>query len=162
MAHLWVANDKGDWVVQPLHEDFVALVGRSVGLMRVPGPSTELWILMSGCNTDVRINGLVAAGGLRVLCDRDEIYVDAIRRYFSTETLARITEMAGMDPSPRCPRCQQAIQEGTSAVRCPHCGIWHHQSDALPCWAYADTCASCPQPTDLEAGFRWTPEREAS
>lgn len=174
MAHLWVRNEKGEWVVQPLESEMVTLSknlpdlshhwedrdpnARLVGLMRVTGTNTEVWILMAGVNTDVRINGVVAAGGLRVLCDKDEIYFQGRRSYFSAETLADVVPFPGAAPAPFCPRCQQAIEAGTNAVRCPHCAIWHHQSESLPCWTYADTCAVCPQPTDLEAGYRWTPE----
>lgn len=175
MAHLWIQDERGEWGVQPLEGDWVTLAAdlrdrmyrpgephpddQLVALMRVSGTNTEVWLLMAGRLTDVRVNGDDAgAGGLRVLCDRDEICLRGERRYFSTETLARVSPMPAMDPAPRCPRCHQAIATGTDAVRCPHCGIWHHRSEALPCWTYADTCANCPQPTDLEAGYRWTPE----
>ena len=44
-------------------------------------------------------------------------------------------------------------------VRCPRCRVWHHHSDTgESCWRYADTCALCDQPTDLDrAEFAWTP-----
>ena len=45
-------------------------------------------------------------------------------------------------------------------VTCPQCGVWHHQreTDALRCWTYSPHCAMCDQPTDLSAGYRWTPQ----
>ena len=48
------------------------------------------------------------------------------------------------------------------AVRCPNqrCGAWHHQDAAqsLDCWTYGPTCNLCGRSTQLDAGFRWTPE----
>jgi hypothetical protein len=65
-----------------------------------------------------------------------------------------------MPETPRgmmCPRCRQRIEKETLAVRCPQCGLWHHQSEELPCWTYSSTCAMCPQPSALDAGYQWTP-----
>ena len=172
MAHFWAWRDQ-QWTVEPLERDCESLDTRyppdrshrygerspdreAVALMRIEGTNTEVWILMSGPDADVRINGRWVAGGIRVLCDRDEIVVRGTRRYFSTETLARI-EPFDAERTVSCPRCRQTIDPEAPAVRCPRCKVWHHQSDELPCWTYADTCAMCPQPTDLAAGYLWTP-----
>ena len=176
MAHLWITNDAGEWIIEPLDAGLVALSGlavdraadesgripdaKSVLIVRALGPTTESWVLMAGAGADARVNGVPAVEGIRVLSDRDELVVNGQRRYFSTEVLARVTAGPARETPPLCPRCQQAIQTGSEAVRCPHCGVWHHESAALPCWTYADTCAVCPQPTDLSAGYRWMPEPE--
>ena len=115
---------------------------------------------MAGAGTEVRVNGIAVAGGLRVLADRDEVVVHGERRYFSTEQLAEAVPCPARNAALECARCRQAIEAGSRAVRCPRCGVWHHESVALPCWTYADTCAVCPQPTDLSTGYRWTPEPE--
>jgi hypothetical protein len=79
------------------------------------------------------------------------------RVFFSLERLARVVPFDGVDKS-HCPRCQTVIERGTPAVRCPQCGVWHHESDEFRCWTYSPTCALCDQPTELEGSFRWTPE----
>ena len=80
------------------------------------------------------------------------------RCYFSTETLARIEPLSEEDATGCCPRCKQGLTAGQPAVKCPGCGVWHHQSDELPCWTYAERCAICGGSTALDAGFSWTPE----
>ena len=75
------------------------------------------------------------------------------------EKLAVIEEYTGAGSTAYCPRCKQALAKGQPSVRCPQCGILYHQlSEDLPCWTYSETCALCPQPTDMSAGYRWTPE----
>lgn len=167
MAHLWTANDAGEWLPEPLDAEVVVLPGeqvapgdRAVVIVRAPGPRAESWVLMAQPGADVRINGDAAAEGLRVLADRDEIVVRGRRCYFSTEQLARVVTCPARGTTLQCPRCRQAVEAGTEAVRCPQCGVWHHQSTALPCWTYADTCALCPQPTGLSTGYRWMPDPE--
>jgi hypothetical protein len=91
--------------------------------------------------------------------DRDEILLHGVGRcYFSTETLARIEPLSEESATGCCPRCKQGMTAGEPAVRCPGCGVWHHQSDELPCWTYAERCAICGGSTALDAGFSWTPE----
>ena len=167
MAHLWTANAAGAWEVEPLDSDVVVLPDRSADpriqsalIVRAPDPPAESWVLMTAAGIDARVNGVAAAEGLRVLADRDEIVVHGERRYFSAERLAEVVPCPARDPALGCARCQQAIEAGSQAVRCPRCGVWHHESAGLPCWTYADTCAVCPQPTDLSTGYRWMPEPE--
>lgn len=177
MAHLWAQTAAGKWEVRRLEDDFLTLAydkvaarrdlmrhelprrdDLSVGLCRAKGTDREVWLLMAGSKADVRINGVAMPGGLRLLSDRDEIRIGQERFFFSTETLAAAVEFPGASRPVICQRCKDSIVEGTPAVRCPQCGVWHHQTDRLPCWSYADTCASCSQVTDFEAGYRWTPE----
>src|SRR5688572_30445711 len=122
MAHLWVKGTSNEWIIKPLACDYEMLYANlrdrsykhderdpgeeSVALMRVVGTNTEVWILMAGRDADIRVNGSLAAGGLRVLCDRDEIVIRGERRYFSTETLARIEPLPHLASPPTCPRCQ--------------------------------------------------------
>jgi hypothetical protein len=132
-------------------------------LVRARNAKPAPWVLIAGAGPDVRVNGDAMLLGVRVLTDRDEISVAGVGElFFSTESLARVEEftgdLTGATPAIYCPRCRQTIDEGVSAVKCPQCGVWYHETEDLNCWTYAETCALCPQPTDLDAGFRWTPE----
>ena len=156
MAHLWNIEDEGGWVAAPIDEAF-ALVEKVI-LTRLANPP-ETWALLCPPQSDVRLNGLPVPLGLAVLADRDELRIPGeSARFFSTETLARVEACPDTAAHSFCPRCKQAIESGSAAVRCPGCGLWHHSSDDLPCWSYAPTCAGCSQETALNAGFRWTPE----
>jgi len=174
MAHLWMQEAANEWVVVPLERDALALdavpprrlaVNRAAEearngaiLMPFEQEGTERWALIDGGGR-VRINGHPPAAGLRVLDDRDEIRTVAGGTvYFSTETRARVEEFPGAERPVHCPRCKLAIDAGTPAVSCSRCAIWHHQSDRYPCWTYAERCALCDQETDLDAGFRFSPE----
>ncbi len=180
MAHLWMQDGEGAWGVLSLSGPELDLgrlearVGGASGerppggvpgpaapaahLLRVPGEPAE-WLLLAAPRAGLSINGLPLRVGIRVLVDRDEIRIGSRGTvFFSTESLARSEPLPSSDRPLLCPRCRQAIGPGTQAVRCPQCGLWHHQSAELPCWTYAPTCALCPQGTELDAGFRWTPE----
>ena len=166
MAHLWRKDGAGQWGVESLasgstrvFDSEVALFGlESVGSA---GPA-ERWALIFPipCRA-VYVNGGAVRSGIRVLRDRDAVQVSGGQLvFFSTERLARVEPLPAGLPPTHCPRCKQQIEPDTDAVRCPSpgCRAWHHQSDELGCWRYADTCALCPQPTDVEAGYQWTPQ----
>lgn len=179
MAHLWVEETVGDWAVVPLHSPRVDLDALSrtardrqrnaapvpaapslsgAALLNTGSPGHGAWHLVAPPHVELWINGMPMLAGLHVMADRDEIRFDARDTFFfSTEALARVSPMPITDKAVMCPRCRQRIEPHTLAVCCPPCGLWHHQSDELPCWTYAPTCALCPQPTPLDAGFRWTP-----
>lgn len=175
MAHLWARDAGGAWAVLPLSGDEFDLVslpvpspassrrpggrrsGRLLRAMSEGAAGTE-WVLVAPPEEQIAVNGLPLLAGIHSLGDRDEIGLAGESVFFSTETLARIEAMPASQEVRFCPRCKQAIEEASPAVRCPQCGLWHHQSETLPCWLYSSTCAMCPQDTDLEAGFRWTPE----
>ena len=175
MAHLWVKNDAGRWAVLPLEGDAFVLstnppsplseiscareaLSRVVLLCRKRAEELT-WILVSGQKSEARINGSRLTLGVQTITDRDEIRVEGIGTfYFSTESLAKIEPFPGSAESLYCPRCKQAVLSGNAAVKCPQCRTWYHQEDDLPCWSYAETCSLCPQVTDFNAGFRWTPE----
>lgn len=175
MAHLWLKNESEQWAVLPLEANAFLLttnpprplpctsdtdesVSRIV-LLRDRREGKDSWVLISGVERDVRINGMSLALGVRVVSDKDEIFVEGVGSlYFSTESLAHVESFKGALQMLYCPRCKQEVKAETPAVKCPQCGVWYHQSEELPCWAYAETCALCPQLTDLDAGYRWTPE----
>ena len=175
MPHLWLKNVSDEWAVLPLEADAFALTTnppRPVPNGRVLDESVSQvvllcdrrgaeasWVLISGREREVRLNGVPLMLGVRVVADRDEIFVAGVGKlYFSTESLARAASFPGAEQTLYCPRCKQAVEQETQAVRCPQCRVWYHHSEDLPCWSYTETCALCPQPTALDAGYRWTPE----
>jgi hypothetical protein len=176
MAQLFV-EDECEWPVAPLEGNAHTLGGDAeVSLrprpladaedgarpliLRAPSPSgDEQWVVIHAPGTGLRINGTALATGIRVLSHRDELRLAGVagRAFFSLEGLARAAPFDGVEGS-RCPRCQRGIEPGTPAVRCPQCGVWHHESEEFGCWSYSPNCALCDQHTELDAGFRWTPE----
>jgi hypothetical protein len=157
MAHLWMrdASTQDGWSPSALAGD--ARVLSAAALVR-HAVEPEGWVLIGP--RAVRVNGASLDAGIRVLRDRDEIVAGAGRIFFSSESLAAIVAFPAGAPPTFCARCKLAIAPGSPAVRCPQCVLWHHQSDELPCWTYAERCTMCDQPTALDAGFRWTPEEQ--
>jgi hypothetical protein len=136
-------------------------------LRRVAGTNDDIWVLLAGSSARPLVNGFPAPHGIVVLADRDEIRWPAPLDlasspadpfFFSTERLATVVTYPDGTRRGSCPRCKQPLSAGDAAVRCPGCGLWHHATEALPCWTYGEQCAACPQPTPLDAGFQWTPE----
>ncbi len=175
MAHLWLRLDSSEWGVLELAGeayDLLASPPRRIAsecpprgpadgalVVRASGAAEESWLLLLGRGRRGTVNGVPVVGGARRLADRDAIRLDrGPELYFSTERLAAIEAHPADERPLFCPRCKQAIVLASPSVRCPRCRIWHHQSEELPCWTYAPTCALCPQPSELDAGFRWTPE----
>ena len=181
MAHVWVQDAEG-WGVVPLTGgDAVALTDDDAAPVRrtgapAPGeavitgrkvPDHDRWVLLAPTDARVRVNGRRLALGMHVLRDKDEIRVGSGgARFFSTEGLARVERFqAGASPT-ICPRCRQEIADGCRVVRCPGCGVVHHQIEGeLPCWTGYDddafeTCAMCDHPVSLddEATYRWSPD----
>jgi hypothetical protein len=175
MAHLWMPDEGGDWNVLSLNGADVDLTALLSGekprpengaeaapralLLREPSAGSSGWLLVTTKGCRARVSGMSVATGIRRLSDRDEILLHGLGRcYFSTETLARIEPLSEEAATGCCPRCKQGMTVGQPAVRCPGCGVWHHQSNELPCWTYAERCAICGGSTALDAGFSWTPE----
>jgi hypothetical protein len=157
IAHLWIPNSSRDatsgaWVPLPLDGDALALHAETT--LHRSGAGT--WVVVG--SPAVRVNGAPLDAGIRVLRDRDELRIGGRRTFFSTETLAAVVPFPDGERPVPCARCTLAVASGSPAVRCPQCRLWHHQSEARPCWAYAERCTACDQPTALDAGFRWTPE----
>ena len=175
MAHLWNFSESGGWTPLALGSASFAIVdGQPVRVSDLTSGATEppplairhvgdgdniSWILITRPGATVRVNGVAAALGIVALADRDEIRaVDGSVLFFSNETLARVEPLPASVVGGFCPRCKQRIAADEPAVRCPACGLWHHESEAMPCWTYGPHCAACSQETALDAGFRWTPE----
>ena len=163
MAHLWLHEATDDeakksaleeWSPRLLDGDSLAVP--SAQLLRCTTDGGDAWVLVGP--PAVRVNGSRLDTGIRVLCDRDELRADGGRTFFSSESLAMVVPFPGGAKTIFCPRCKLEIVPGSPAVRCPQCGVFHHQSDEFPCWTYAARCAMCDQPTALDAGFRWVPE----
>lgn len=163
MAHLWLHEASGDgagkstpggWSPVVLEGD--SRVVPSAQLLRRTSAERGSWVLVGP--PAVRVNGNPLDVGIRVLRDRDELLAGGVRTFFSTEALAAVVPFPQSEMPTFCARCKLAIASGAPAVRCPQCGVWHHQSEELPCWTYAPRCALCDQPTALDAGFRWVPE----
>ena len=130
-----------------------------VHFMNSGSSDEECWVILAGRESDIKINGLPLFAGLSILHDRDEIrWSPDGFAFFSSEELAAVVDWPHSDRKIVCPRCKQEIVPETPAVRCPRCGIWHHQSEELPCYTYAENCATCARKTGLDALYDWTPE----
>jgi hypothetical protein len=185
VAHIWVSSAAGEWEPVALAADACALTEHGpsfsrldqpletaddsspVVLRRVPSIADDAWALLAIPGAPIMVNGFPIPHGIVVLNDRDEIRlstpVDPCEEparpiYFSTERLAAVAPYPADGRRASCPRCKQSLTAGAPAVCCPRCGLFHHATDALPCWTYGEHCAACPHPTALDAGFRWTPE----
>ena len=159
MAHVWMQApvaqpDIGEWSPVPLADDAPPI--HPVMLLRRSRTEPDVWVVFG--SPTVHVNGVPLDAGIQVLRDRDELRVDGHRTFFSTETLATVASFPGGDRAVFCPRCKLQIAPESAAARCPRCGVWHHQSEELPCWTYAERCALCDQSSRLDAGFGWTPE----
>ena len=161
MAHLWMQDDERQWGIMPLEQENYRLTAGAVRGRHPHGARGETWLIESGCGREVSVNGRPLWLGLRVLRDKDQICVPAVGRfYFATERLAKVEPFPGATQPVYCARCKELVEPGALSVQCPQCGTWHHQSDDLPCWTYAERCALCDQPTALDGRYRWTPEEQ--
>jgi hypothetical protein len=125
-------------------------------LVRVAGQ--ERWAALVAEDAALLHNGARVAACLRVLEHRDALALGGgPSLFFSTEEPARV-ETFTADAPVACPRCRGEVRPGDAVVRCPSCGVVHHEAGDRRCWTYCEFCALCPQPTALDAGLRWTPE----
>ena len=173
MAHLWLMDPRAPEPIplldSPLDIDAAPVVPVPPGqpgesdssrtILMKADPAGDSWCLVAGAGAAAFVNGERVAVGIRLLRDRDEIRIPHSGRwyFYGTERLAQLAPFPGSAPA-SCPRCRQPVLPATAAVQCPGCGLWHHESAELPCWSYAETCAMCSQATELDAGYRWTPE----
>lgn len=116
------------------------------------------WALLVGPTDRLRLNGRSVGAGLAILRHRDQLCLTGhAPMYYSTEVVARVDTYRA-DDEPICPRCTLAIEPGDAFVRCPGCQVAHHQRHDRACFTYADRCALCDFPSDLDSGFRWNLE----
>jgi hypothetical protein len=157
MARLW-RHDGNEWATIGIED----LAADAAVILRSDDAAGGAWLLVAAGTAGVAINGDRVAVGVAVLADRDEILLaDGTRLFFSAASAAVIERFATPPADLRCPRCRRAFAPATPVVRCPApgCGVVHHQTDDLPCFTYADRCAVCPQPTQIDAAAGgWTPE----
>lgn len=181
MAHLWIPADDAAWAILELDarpydldrsppspvseeqlapDDIPSRRRRQVWIVPAGDRAGGRWALVAGPHRRVWVNGVWLDLGLRLLEDRDQIRLDNGRScYYSSEARARRTRYAGDGRAVQCPRCKQEITPGSIAVGCPHCGVWHHESEERPCWSDFPTCTHCGRQTTLEdAPFTWAPE----
>jgi len=126
-------------------------------------PVTGNWCLV-GTGSDamaqnVLVNGEPLRLGLRVLKERDRLLSDEIDFFFSRELPATIeTFPETSDDAVICGRCRNPLSPGESAVRCPGCRTWSHETEELPCFTYpgTETCPLCDQPNRI-GELRWSP-----
>ena len=170
MATVWSRIEAKEWapkelmgeglrvlsIIEPELVEQPITIGPALRPHTGPRPT---WTLLAPAGSDVTVNGEPVQTGIRVLRDRDAIQLDARGPvYFSSEVLARVTPCPKTERAIHCVRCKTLIDVGSPAVECPRCSAWHHQTDTLPCWLYAETCSLCQQPTDFDAGYSWRPE----
>lgn len=180
MPYLWFAEAESRWTALPLSEmavDVGADIPRTMAAEHCPtrtkqdsrrdaaflvptgDSASRVSVLLWGPEETIRVNGWRLTTGLRVLADKDEIVIgDRAPLFFSSESVACVESFAGSDREIFCPRCTLKIEKNAPVVRCPNCGIVHHENAELGCWTYASECAVCAHPTAMDAGFRWTPE----
>ncbi len=175
MAGIFV-EERGEWVVamlggeryllcgeaeqplRPVHAGSDASAAGGLLLLRGNDPTMGVsWVLLMIGEARAAVNGRPVPTGITVLRDRDELRVGEARAFFSTEELAAVGPYGG-EERPRCPRCAGPVETGDDAVRCPGCGVVHHELGERRCWTYAPRCTICDQPTTLDAGLRWSPE----
>jgi hypothetical protein len=166
----------GGWDVQPLEGERYCLRATAPSVLaghdeataptdalllrvdEVEGVTGPGWALLAGGDARLLLNGEPVVLGLAQLRHRDELRLDGGGPlYFSTERLAAVEAYARED-APRCPRCAQPIARGEPVVRCPACGVLHHELPGRNCWTYIERCALCPQATALDGELAWTPE----
>lgn len=176
MGHTWEKDDVGGWVDHPLEAEMVALgqegpiplqVDEQLGCVSGPvlmrsldSSNEERWLILCVPGSRARVNETPIPVGARLLKDRDAITFSGRHTvFFSSERLAQVEPYPGTTDDTCCIRCKLPLDPGAPVVRCPNpeCGFFHHESVQHPCWTYADGCAACGHPTDLDAGFQWSP-----
>lgn len=173
MPGLWIETDNC-WMVFPLDNrpgsasaeapaGLAALLERlrpHRGAFLLTPSATRNPVLLAGSESGAFVNGNALPLGIRVLRDKDEIFLTRhrTRLYYTAGSPATIALFEATDTPTLCPRCTREITAGGPSVQCPTCGLWYHQTEERPCWTYTDTCRDCAQRTDLDGGYSWTPE----
>ena len=151
---LWSWDEKGEsWREVALETGKTFSLSPNCQLLPLQPPKCCLLSCKAEEEGRVTVNGMPPLT-LRMLDDRDEICLNSETVYFSTEASAKIVSFAD-DTELFCGRCKGKMAAGAPAVRCPRCGAWHHETEALHCWTYDSRCSCCELPT---AGVPWEPE----
>ncbi len=187
MPQIWSELSPGDvkqgeptWGLVPLDDSLEAMLltgesarplarvdgdhtgGRAYILRHDGAAGTAKWMLYAGPDATVAVNGMPLTLGMRALRDRDEISIGrSCHLIFTSDSIAQVMAFSAAGEPMVCPRCAGEIKSEQLAVRCPRCGVWHHQdeSDQRLCWTYGPTCMGCgQQATELDGEVLWTPE----
>ena len=167
--HIWTLNGSGAWDAHALtttHDLELLADGNLVRLSHSPAWQVRLqawnneselpaYVLLVKDGVPVRLNGQQPLS-VSLLQDRDEIALGRVYAYYSTEVLVKIVPFAGAHETIFCARCKSALAAEGLAVQCPACRLWYHETEAQPCWSYAQTCV-CSHPTTTGA-FIWQPQ----
>jgi hypothetical protein len=167
--HVWMLNSSGAWGAHPLtathdlelHADgnLACLTHSTAWQVRLlpcnDGSDSPAYVLLVKDGAPVRLNGQQPLS-VSLLQDRDEIMLGSVYAYYTTEVLAEIVPFAGAHETIFCARCKSALAEEGPAVQCPACSLWYHETEAQPCWSYAQTCV-CSHPSTVET-FVWWPQ----
>lgn len=147
---LWQWNEEAAaYAAEALHEGQAYPLSPAARLMPLRGGRCGL--LARGAAT---VNGLFVLP-LQMLIDKDEIRVEGEMVYFSADAPAEAVAFTTQEHAMACGRCKGKISEGELAVQCPLCGAWHHQTEALACWAEDAKCSGCERSTKR---INWQPE----
>jgi hypothetical protein len=183
MPQMFLELEDGGWGIAPLEaatyvagpnglhppqagDDRQSPCGCGALLARLGDPRDAAWLLLASPDCAVRVNGEPVTLGARLLRHQDEMVLRrgpagaTWRGYFSAERSARVQPFPGDEPAV-CPRCKHPILPGKPAVKCPYCGVFHHNEPEgqRNCWTYSAHCATgCGQTTELDGQLHWTPE----
>jgi len=154
MAHMWRFRSAEGWRASSLDGILSSFGPASV----YRAATTDAWVLLVAPGAAVSVNGRQVLAGVAVIRHMDEIQLaECSPMYFVSESPTRVEAFEGRGALP-CARCQQPIESGQLSAKCPRCGLFHHQSEALPCWTYAERCSGCDHSTALDGALAWTPE----
>jgi len=173
MAHLWMQDDSTDeWVVLPLDREVYRLAVDN-GHPLLAGDSSELqqgavvaaercgrgamWLVLSGDHNQVQLNGAPLATDSARSKTRRAGGCGRCRFFFSTNA-SRKSSRSGFGRGSLLSALQGPDRCRHTRGSLPQCGVWHHMLQDCPCWSYAPHCTLCDQRTDLDSGYRWTPE----
>lgn len=167
--HVWITNSSGAWEAHPLtatHDLRLHADGNLACLTHSKawqvclqpcndGSESPAYVLLVKAKAPVRLNGQQPLS-VSLLQDRDEIALGSVYAYYTTEVMAKIVPFAGAHEPIFCARCKSALAKEGLAVQCPACRLWYHETEAQPCWSYAQTCV-CSHPATTGA-FVWQPQ----
>jgi len=156
MANLWQHRPDGeDW--KPVEVMDEARIGGGRIYRYADGlTSRERWVVLAGRRSGVRVNGAEVTAGVRSLRDRDAIEAGGELYFFTTERLPEVEPLPSQSTPVVCGRCRTVMEPGSPAVCCPQCGVWHHATAVLPCWASLAKCSLCSGST-AGVDYAWTP-----